>query len=446
MNARPDASTEPSPSDRRGGEASSQSADSAFEREVKRHYRHNAVVNMLDGTLFWCGSSFIASRTILPLYVSHFTDSNLLIGLLSVLSATGWLLPQLFTANRVQRLPRKKVVVVRLGLFTERLPVLLLVPAAWLSTRSPTLALVLFFMLFAWHVLGAGVVAVGWQDMLAKVIPLDRRGKLLGITNFGGTATGVLGAAAAAWLLDRCDFPYGYVFCFAAAAALIFTSWIFLSLTREPAQASQTPVISQREYWRRLPSILRADRNFRRYLFSGVVNSMGGMAVGFLAVYAVQRWQLPDSQAGGFTASMLIGQALSNLAFGVLADRKGHKLVLELSALSGAFAAGLASLAPAPAWFHVVFALIGASTAGFMLSGIMITFEFSAPDVRPTYIGLSNTANGAVAAVAPMIGGWLAGAVGYRALFAVAFAIGLAGFALLRWSVQEPRRAVRRDA
>ena len=420
-------------------------ADSDFEQEVERHYPHNAVVGVLDGTFFWFGASFIATRTILPLYVSHFTDSELAIGLLSMLASGGWLLPQLFTANWVQRLPRKKVGVVHVGLFTERLPVILMAPACLLATRSPTLALVLFFVLFAWHVMGAGAVAVSWQDMLAKIIPLDRRGKFFGITNFGGTATGVLGAVVAAWLLDRYAFPYGYVLCFAAAAALIFTSWIFLSLTREPAQVSQEPVISQREYWRRLPAILRTDPNFRRYLLSQVVISVGGMAVGFLTVYAVQRWQLPDGQAGSFTASMLIGQALSNLLFGALADRKGHKLVLELSTLLGALAVGLASLVPTPAWFHVVFALTGAAMAGFMLSGIMIVFEFSNPNVRPTYIGLNNTVSGAVAAVAPMIGGWLAGAVGYRALFAVAFLIGLAGFALLHWTVREPRQAVIRE-
>jgi len=392
---------------------------SDFEREVERNYRHNSVVNVLDGTFFWLGTSFMASRTILPLYVGHFTDSKLVIGLLSTLAAAGWLLPQLFTANWVQHLPRKKVVVVNLGLFTERLPVVLMAPAAMLSIRFPTLALIAFFVLFAWHVVGAGVVAVAWQDMIAKVIPLDRRGRFFGIANFGGTATGVLGAAAAGWLLDRYDFPYGYVFCFTVAAIFIFISWIFLALTREPPRVSQEPVISQREYWRRLPAILRADLNFRHYLLSQVVITMGGMAVGFLAIYAAQRWQLPDSQAGSFTASMLIGQALCNLLF------------------------GLAGLAPVPAWFYAVFALSGASAAGFILSGIMIVFEFSAPDVRPTYIGVNNTAVGVVNIVAPMLAGWLAGVMGYRGLFAVAFVITLVGFALMRWWVREPRQTAR---
>jgi MFS family permease len=137
---------------------------------------------------------------------------------------------------------------------------------------------------------------------------------------------------------------------------------------------------------------------------------------------------------------MLIGQALCNPLFGMLGDRKGHKLGLELSALLGALAVGLASLAPTPAWFHAAFALLGASAAGSFLSGTMIAFEFSAPDVRPTYIGLNNTVTGIASGLAPLLGAWLASAAGYRPLFAAAFVVGLAGLALLHWSVREPRR------
>jgi MFS family permease len=413
--------------------------DSTIECEIERHYHFNAVVNVLDGMFFWFGASFIAARTILPLYVSRFTDSRLALGLLSTISAAGWLMPQLFTANWVQRLPRKKTGVVNIGLFTERLPILMMALTAWLFADSPSLALIAFFVCFAWHVFGAGMVAVSWQDLIAKIIPRDRRGRFFGITNFGGTATGVLGATAATWLLAHYEFPTGYVFCFAAAAVLIFISWIFIALTREPAQPSREPPVSQREYLRRLPAILRTDLNFRRYLISQIVSSLGGMAGGFVTVYAVQRWHLSDSQAGGFTTSLLIGQAFSNLLFGVLADRKGHKLVLELATLCGVLSIGLASVAPAPAWFYAVFALSGASVAGFILSGIMIVFEFTTPDLRPTYIGLSNTIIGVVSAVAPLIGGLLAGATGYQALFAIASVIGTVSLVLLRWTVRDPR-------
>jgi len=427
-------------------EEQSMQTSTDFETEVERNYRHNFTVNMLDGTTFWLGLSFMATRTILPLYVSHLTDSTLAIGLLAMIVSTGWLLPQLFTANWVQRLPVKKVIVVRVGLYAERLPVFLLILSAWLATRSQTLALVTFFIFLTWHVVGAGVIAVGWQDMIAKVFPTGRRGRFFGITNFGGTATGILGASAAVYVLDKYEFPYGYVICFAAAALFIFVSWVFAAQTREPAQVSKAEPVSQREYLSSLPAILRSDPNFRLFMLSQIVVVLGGMAVGFLTVYAVQRWNLPDGQAAVFTISMLMGQAVSNLIFGWLADRKGHKLVLELSALCGALAVGVASIAPSPLWFYIVFALVGASAAGFILSGIMIVFEFCEPEIRPTYIGLNNTVMGVFAALTPLLGGWLAITVGYQALFVISFIIGLAGLALLRWTVREPRVAYQAES
>jgi MFS family permease len=172
------------------------------------------------------------------------------------------------------------------------------------------------------------------------------------------------------------------------------------------------------------------------------VLAFGAMASGFLTVYAVQQWDLSDGQAGKFTTSMLLGQALSNLLFGALADRKGHKVVLEWSALCGMLSVGLAIAAPGPAWFYAVFALLGASHAGYMLSGLMIALEFCPAARRPTYIGLNNTVWGMASALAPVFGGWVADQAGYLPLFVVALLCGGAGYALLRWSVREPRQAV----
>jgi MFS family permease len=302
------------------------------------------------------------------------------------------------------------------------------------------LALVASMICIAWHIIGAGVIAVAWQDMIAKIFPVEKRGKFFGITNFGGTASGILGASTVAWLLNRHDFPYSYMWAFLFGAIFIMISWFFLSLTKEPYLAPKKPKVSTQEYWKELPAIVRKDENFRKFLISQTFTGAGNLAIGFLAVYAVQRWDLPDSQAGVFTISMLIGQALSNLVFGWLADRKGHKLVLEICVLTTAVSAGIAALAPDDIWFLLVFFLTGVSAAGFMLSGIMIVFEFCEPEIRPTYIGINNTYNGIVAIIMPLLGGWLARTFGYQTMFTITFIICLGGLSLLHFWVSEPRK------
>jgi len=158
--------------------------DPAAQQMIERNFRWNFVVNALDGTSFWFGVSFISSAIILPLYVSHFTDNPLLIGLIPFLATAGYLVPQLFVANAVERAPRKKFFPVNLGFFLQRLPLFLLAPSAYFfAANQPTLALVSFFALFAWHTIGSSLTLVGWQDMIAKIIPVEKRGRFFGITN-----------------------------------------------------------------------------------------------------------------------------------------------------------------------------------------------------------------------------------------------------------------------
>lgn len=411
---------------------------------IERNFPFNFLVNALDGVCYWFGYSFISPTIILPLYVSHFTNAPLLIGLIPFLGTAGFLLPQIFTSNFVERAPLKKFFPVNLGFFLERLPVFFMAPSAYfLAVNQPVLSLVFFFLLYAWYCGGAGLIVVGWQDMIAKIIPVVRRGRFFGITNFLGSASGILGALAVTFVLEKYTFPLGFVFSFAAAAVLIFLSWAFLALTREPPVHSNKPPVSQLDYLRSLPEVIRKDRNFSRYLLSQIVFSLSSMATGFLTVYAARTWNLSDSQAGAFVIAMQIGQALSNLFFGFLADRCGHKLSLELSALVSTVSLVLAIMAPSPTWFYAVFFLRGAVIAGTYISGISIVMEFTGPESRPTYIGLANTIPGVAAAVAPLIGGWLAGAVNYRAMFILTAVIAVASWVLLRFTVREPRHLSR---
>lgn len=407
---------------------------------IKRNYRWNFTVNVLDGASYWLGVSFISTSIILPLYVSHYTTNPILIGLIPFIATAGIFLPQLFMANAVERAPLKKYFPVNLGFFLERVPIILLVPTTFfLAVNQPVLALASFFILLTWHAFGAGVILIGWQDMIAKIFPVEKRGRFFGIANFIGNGTGILGALAVPLLLERSDFPDGYVLAFAAAATMIFLSWVFLALTREPKVYSQKPPVSQLDYFRTLPSVLRRDRNFRIYLISQIIFSLSGMAVGFLAVYTVQTWKLADAVASGYTIALQIGLAVANLAFGFLADRKGHKLILEIGFMLSVISLGLAGFAPSPLWFFPIFFLRGAVMAASFVSGISIVYEFTDADNRPTYIGLANTIPGVAGAIAPLIGGWLVGVISYQAMFALSAVLAAASWVLLRFVVREPR-------
>ncbi|MEN8242461.1 MAG: MFS transporter [Chloroflexota bacterium] len=407
--------------------------------KINQDLRHNYFVTFLDGTFFWLGNSFFAERTILPLFISQLTDSTLAIGILSALVATGTMLPQLFTANWVQRSPVKKMFPVNIGFFTERLPIIALVLAAWMVTWSKPAALIFTLVCFGWFKLGIGVVAVGWQDMVAKLFPMRTRGRFFGTTFFVGTVAGILGASGAAWVLDNYPFPTNYMISFGLGAVFMMISWGFLALTKEPADPPKIIPPKKSVDWKKIREVLKEDTNFRRYILASIIGAMGTMAVGFLTIFTLNQWQLPISLIGLFTTFFLCGQAVGSLGFGWLADRYGHKLVLEIINLLSAFSLVIALLAKSPQVFYLVFALQGAYGAAAMLSGINIVFEFCTPDVRPTYIGLANTAIGIFTGLAPLIGGLIIDQFNYTALFTTAMVFSLAAYFALRFGVAEPR-------
>ncbi|MCL4871703.1 MAG: MFS transporter [Anaerolineae bacterium] len=409
--------------------------------EMNRNFRWNFVVNVLDGSSFMLGLSFISATTIVPLFLSKLTDSAIPIGLAAVIAQGSWFLPQLFTANVVERLARKKPVVINLGFFTERLPMWLILLAAVVAAASPTLALILFFIGYAWHGLGAGLIATAWQDMLARIFPVNRRGRFFGLVMLIGAGLGTVGASLSAWLLKTYPFPLNFVYCFAIAAIGINLSWVFLALTREPVQAVSVPRRETRQYWAELRPLLRQDRNFRHFLIARLLLALSGMGIGFLTLAAIRQWQIADNVVGWYTALTLLGQTFGNVLFGLLADRYGHKLSLELSGAAAALSFALAWLAPDPAWYYPIFALQGISQGGILVSGMMVVLEFSPADRRPTYTGLANTLVGLVSAAAPLLGVLLA-QISYPTLFAVSALAALAGLLYMVWQVKEPRSGV----
>jgi MFS family permease len=267
----------------------------------------------------------------------------------------------------------------------------------------------------------------------------------LSITNFTGTATGVAGAALAVYLLDHYPFPTGYVICFALAGGLTMISWYALTQVREPPSINHAETVSNSDYWKKLPAVLKLDANFRRFLISAGLVNVGTMAWGFVAVYVKQRWGIAEGFVAGFTAAMLIGQSLGNLLFGMLADRYGYKLIIEIGAAASVFGMVVALFAPSPEWFYIAFGFSGIA-AGSSLLSMLIGFEFSAPDIRPTYIGINNTVKGIALFIAPMLGGWLAEQFSYTLMFQVALVISLAGFITLRFWVTEPRRLMKTES
>lgn len=406
--------------------------------QKQQNYRWNFIVNLVDGATFWFGFGFISSTTILPLFISKLTTSLLPIGLVSVIASAGWFLPQLFSARITEGIPKMKRIAIGWGIFLERLPIWMMTLSAFIAGRSPTLALVIFLICYTWYSVGSGIVAPSWMGLIAKIFTPEKRGSFLGTTMFIGAGTGALGSLVSAWLLEAWDFPKSFIALFGIAALFITISWIFLALTREPAGEVVPDSQDWHSYWKDLLRILREDQNYRRYVLSTVIITVGAMGTGFITISAIQQFQISDASVGLYTLTMLISQTVGNLVLGWMADRFGHKLSVEIGVFAMLIAFLIAMFMPDPSLYFVVYALLGINIASGVVSGMMVVWEFCELPRVPTYAGLANTTRGLFGLIAPLIATQLAN-FSYGLLFGICALLTLLGWAMLKFWVVEPR-------
>ena len=409
-------------------------------KAASKHLRWNFTVNVLDNMLFALAASLVAQETILPLLVNRLGDSPVLIGLIPALYSIAFYLPQLFMANHAEGLRRKLPFVVIVSGIFQRLPIPLIGVSLLLFAESnPGLALLLFYALFALAAFGGGVVTPAWYTMIGKVIPVRRRGIFFGIASGGGMLMGVGGAYFVGRALDELAFPGNFALLFGVASLIHVASWICLALTREPASEVRERSHGMGEYLRRLPGILRAHDNYRRFLVSYALLRVSMMSTAFFVVFGEQSLQLGGAEVGLLAGVFIGAQAIMQPVMGSLGDRWGHKRNLCLAALGMALAAVCALLASDIIGVAVAVGLLAFAVSSDSVSHYNIVLEFATPDDQPTFIGLTNTILAPVTFAAPLLGGWIAGQFGYSALFAASICAGVfAGLLLLRW-VSEPR-------
>jgi MFS family permease len=402
--------------------------------------RRNVVALGLDHALFLVGMTFASQQTVLPAFAAHLGAPNVVIGAIPAVMTAGWSLPSLFAAGHTETLARKLPFMLRYTGW-ERLPLLALGLVAFLvADRAPGVAVVLMLGLLLMMTTVGGILMPAWMDVLARAIPTTLLGRFFAASHFVAGAGGLLASGATAWVLATLPPPQSFGVCFVAGAACVGLSWLALLRAREPAGGGTSPPVPLGQYLRRVPGILRRDRDLAVLLAARTAGIASATAVGFYTVFALRIHGAADWHVGVFTALLVLGLMGGTLVFGWLADRTGHRPVLLAGATASAAGNLVAVLAPSLPSFSLAFLLAGLNLGAVSISARTVLLEFAPTAAeRPTYVGLGNTALAPASFGGPLLAGALADALGFTAVFAGAAACGLAGLGLTA-RVRDPRR------
>ena len=415
------------------GAAGAQAEDHFVAENFRRNYRANLYYGMFGQT----GFRLIYAPTFIPAYIHQLTGSDALVGSGAALLQLGMIFSPIFSASRLDHAPRILPHAMRTGA-AMRAVILALALAGWFlrGWAELTLTLACLFLLG----LFTGAQRVAFQLLMAKVIPIDRRGRLQAWRNFtGGIIAAVLSYGAGIWLIDRNALGNGYATTFFLTFLLTSIGLLILvRLLREPDTPAPHRRVGFIDRLKQLPQLL-SDRDYRHFLVAQSFCVLARIASPFFILYAGARIGM-DGRVIGLLAFCYLGaDTLANLLWGYMGDRTGYRATL-IASLSIWIGSIILLLAIDAAWAaYLCFCGLGAASAGYLMSQQTMVLEFGERRQAAMRLGLSTTLEGAVAAAGPLVGGILAALAGYVPLFGTALACLLISLVVLLLGVREPR-------
>jgi MFS family permease len=417
--------------------------DHSINPDVRQNFRRNIIANTLDGIIWMLGDSFVSIYTILPVFASTLTDSAIIIGLVPALMNAGWFLPQLLMAGYIKRLPQK-MPFAKIMCIVERIPYIFLPLTAFLIPYiSKDWAVIFFVLVIAWRGFAGGMVALPWQEVIASVIPSPVRSRFFGVSRTLGRIMGVIGSAITTLILARFTYPNNYGISFLIGGIFIWISLFFFIQTKEPKKVTtsvdERPVqkLNIWDDFRSYKHILKNDSNIVRYLASRILFQSGNMAVAFLAVFGLQRFQLPDEQAAIFSGLLFFSGTLGFVLLSLVGDWLGARLTLLISDILQAIVILLAFISPGVWAIYVLFFILGFAQSGYIIGELILGMELGPEEDRAIYIGLVRSLPGIFILTAPLLGGLLVEQLGYRSMFVIALALSVLGI-IVMLGVKDP--------
>ena len=385
---------------------------------LQKTHTRNTFLNATGEGLWGFAWGFHNMNSIIPMFLAQMGASAFLIGLIPGGFILILAIPQLLSAALFHQSPNIKKL--NVGIHFALTPIIVLMGVAFYVFKlDGQTGVMVYMILWLCWTLGIGFLVPIWADFLAAVTVQERRGRFFGITFTVSAIMEIGGGYAMKKVLEMegLTFPenFGLAFLIMATAMLVGNIFfIFIKVIHPP----QSNSIKQDNWYTRLMRIYKQDKNFRNYIISRALGSAYLMPLAFYGVDLMERFHLPLSSAGAFTFFLVLGQALSNIAFGYLGDIYGRK-----RAVAGFFVAHLLAgvtvvLATAPWMAYMAFFFVGIGFGVIGSSFMVFIYEFAGEEGdKKLYYAALETALAPFLVVYISIAGAIAETFGYTSLY-----------------------------
>ncbi len=387
---------------------------------------------LLEIEVFWA-SLLSAAAAFNAAYALRLGASNAEIGLLSSIPALLALLITIPAGQFLNRRGRRMPWVIA-SLALARLGYLLVALIPFLPVSRPG-ALVIWTLIAL--AAPTSFFGVGWNSMLADVVPERARARLFAIRNILAAAVVTAGTFVAARWLAVSRFPINYQVVYLVGFVGSVLSTIYIMQMRVP-DSVVAPVPAQPITPRALLSGMRdafgRHPDFTRIVVSTLAHGVGLWMIGPIYVlYYVRQLGASDAWIGTNAMIANLTPAIGYYIWQRIIARRGEKWALRLTISLIGFYPVLVGLTPNLTVILLWTALQGPIAAGINLGHFPLLLKVCPAEARPLYLGIYTTIMNIGAFIMPLVGVALADRIGFASVLIAGGVMCLLGSSLFRW-------------
>jgi len=357
-------------------------------------------------------STTMAKNPVLPLFIRSLGVPTGTVGLVAAASTVVGIVVSLPAGILSDVYGRKRVLLAGAFVFASAPFLYLWVHASW------QLVLVRIYHGLATAILGPVALAA-----VAETFE-SRRGESMAWYSSATMVGRFLAPSVGGLLIAGEDFRWVYLGC-GVAGVLTLLLAVYLPLSRPKARAGG-PALSPRRKWEHLSAQARSVLRERGILMTSVVQAVQYAAFGFLEVYLPlelsgrgwQPWQIGPL----FTAQVLM-TAVTKPFVGRLTDRLGRVLVIVSGLILSGAALFLLAWVESYALLAMCSCLFGLGIAAVTTATAALVSDLADENAYGAAMGVLSSIMDVGQSTGPIVGGLLAGALGYPAAFGAVAAL-----------------------
>ncbi len=236
---------------------------------------------------------------------------------------------------------------------------------------------------------------------------------------------GAVGMALSAYIvrlvLSQREYPSNYTLLFFMASAMLLLASLGFWILREPVQRSNTSQISVFQLTKKIPAILKENRNLLNLIIVANFLSASLILIPFLTGSLKEQFTLTGSLVGNLLLFQYAGMIISNAFWNRIVRSKGFKGLLFLTILMVSaipiFGILILAISSKPLLF-LLFFFIGSGISAYKIGMEGGLLEISTNENRVLFTGVFGAMN-IISSVLPLITGFVFHLLPYHTIFIV---------------------------